>query len=216
MKNKIISLQNVKGGSGKTTLTALLCQYLHENGIPVMAIDADIQRSLYNHRMRELKKNSKSEIPWQLEHLDTSDPEYVKAIIEKVKRIDACVIIDTPGNLNDQGLLPIFRSTDIAITPFLYDSDNLDATQMFAQTIKKVCKAKMFFVPNRISEIEERREEIQQARDNAKTILGKYGTLTARIKSSVVVKCYSTLQPLTYYQRNAVKYAFEPILNLIK
>lgn len=53
MKNKIIIFSNIKGGVGKTTLCALFASYLAERGCPVIAIDADLQASLYRHRQRE-------------------------------------------------------------------------------------------------------------------------------------------------------------------
>ncbi|HZA80774.1 MAG TPA: AAA family ATPase, partial [Actinomycetes bacterium] len=35
-----------KGGSGKTTLASLLARHLAANGLPVLAIDADINQQL--------------------------------------------------------------------------------------------------------------------------------------------------------------------------
>jgi len=49
--------------------------------------------------------------------------------------------------------------------------------------------------------------------DKAIELLKAYGVVTPRIKRSVVISDYNTLFPLTTYQRNAVKYAFEPIIN---
>lgn len=80
----------------------------------------------------------------------------------------------------------------------------------------KISMAKKFFVPNCINAIEERREEIQKARDIAKKMLEKYGTVTARIKQCLTVKCYSTLFPHDSYKRNAVKHAFEQIVGQLK
>ncbi len=74
----------------------------------------------------------------------------------------------------------------------------------------------MFFVPNCINAIEERREEIQKARDIAKKMLEKYGAVTARIKQCITVMCYSTIFPHDSYKRNAVKHAFEQIVGQLK
>ena len=52
-----------------------------------------------------------------------------------------------------------------------------------------------------------------EERDKAIELLKAYGTVTPRVKRSVVISDYNTLLPLTIYQRNAVKYAFEPIIN---
>lgn len=124
--------------------------------------------------------------------------------------------VDCPGNINDRALGMFFQAADVAVTPVRYDSDNLDATQIFAEVFKSVSKARMFFIPNSIAAVEERRNEVQEAREAARNLLGPYGTLTPRIKQSVVVKYYSTIQSLTTYQRNAVKFAFEPVIDYIK
>ena len=42
MDNKIILFSNLKGGVGKSCLSVLFSTYLHEQGIPVMVVDADI------------------------------------------------------------------------------------------------------------------------------------------------------------------------------
>lgn len=215
MNNQIILFSNVKGGTGKSCLCGLFCSFLAEKGIPVVAIDADIQQTLFRHRERELADNPDATIPWQLQPFDTSDMDSVKEILKRLKQIPSCVVIDCPGNINDPALSLIFRAADIVVVPTRYDCDNLDATSLFVNVFKATSKAKMFFVPNSIAAVEERREEVKQARDLAFTLLGSHGYITPRIKQSVVVKCYSTLHPLTSYQRNAVKYAFEPIVESI-
>ena len=48
--NKVILISNIKGGVGKTTLCALFCEFLKENGFEVVAI------SLSSDNYRELKK----------------------------------------------------------------------------------------------------------------------------------------------------------------
>ena len=133
--------------------------------------------------------------------------------MEGLKQLPYDVIIDCPGNLVDPNLEVIYSNADIAVTPIHYDSDTLDATQMFCEIFKAHFGAKIFFVPNGIVSVEERREHLQQERDKAIEQLKAYGTVTPRIKRSVVISDYNTLLPLTIYQRNAVKYAFEPIIN---
>ena len=215
MKNQVVLFTNVKGGTGKSCLCGLFCNYLAENGVPVMALDADIQQTLFRHRQREVAEHSEATIPWQLQPFDTSDIGNVKAVLERLKQFPGCIVIDCPGNINDSALSQIFKMADIAVVPTRYDSDNLDATSLFVSVFKSVSKARMFFVPNSIAAVEERREEVMQARDLAFSLLGNHGYITPRIKQSVVVKCYSTVLPLTSYQRNAVKFAFNPIVESI-
>ena len=73
MENRIVLFSNIKGGVGKTTLCALFASYLAEKGIPVFAMDADLQASLYRHRQREKNVDPDTSAPWAVEMLNTSD-----------------------------------------------------------------------------------------------------------------------------------------------
>ncbi|MCQ2258833.1 MAG: ParA family protein [Bacteroidaceae bacterium] len=215
MQNKIIVCVGLKGGGGKSTVCANLALHLIDQGIPVIVYDADIQQTLVRHRQRELVENPDAELPYQLLPFSTADAESVKANMAKLKEVPAIVLFDCPGNIQDACLQHIYEVADMAVVPTRYDSDNLDATVLFADMFTKISKAKMFFVPNCINAIEERREEIKNARDIAYKMIGKYGFITSRIKQSVTVKCYSTIIPHDSYHRNAVKFAFEPIMEYI-
>ena len=204
---------NVKGGVGKTTLCGIFATYLVQIGRTVAVVDADIQQSLFRHRKRDLQDYPDASLPWEINTLRGRTPEEVATIMEGLKQLSYDVIIDCPGNLVDPNLEAIYSSADIAVVPIHYDSDTLDATQMFSETFKAHFGARIFFVPNGIVSVEERREHLQQERDKAMEQLKAYGTVTPRIKRSVVISDYNTLLPLTTYQRNAVKYAFEPIIN---
>lgn len=215
MKNFIIVCAGLKGGSGKSCVCANLAMHLIDQGIPVIVYDADIQQTLVRHRQRESAEHPDVQPPYQLMPFSTADAESVKANMAQLKTVPAVVLIDCPGNIQDASLQHIYEAADIAVVPTRYDFDNLDATVLFSEMFTKISKAKMIFVPNCINAIEERREEIQKARDIAKKMLEKYGIVTARIKQCVTVKCYSTLFPHDSYKRNAVKHAFEKIVGLL-
>ena len=213
MKNKIITFCSIKGGCGKSNLCANFAMYLIGQGIPVVVYDADIQQTLFRHRQREMAEHPDVQPPYQLMKFNTDNPEAVKANLEQLKQVPAVILFDCPGNIQDAGLQHIYAAADIAVVPTRYDIDNLDATVLFSELFTKISKAKMVFIPNCINAIEERREEVAAARDQAYNLLHKYGYITPRIKQSVTVKCYSTIAPLDKYQRMAVKYAFEKILD---
>lgn len=214
-ENKIILFSNLKGGVGKTTLCAHLANYLASKGIGVAVVDADLQQSLMNHRKRESAANPEQPIPWQVVGLPTSDKGKVAGIMKNLKTIPGYVLIDCPGTLNDPALQPIVSAADAAIIPISYDDDTIDATGTFIKTFRQYSKAKMFFVPNRINTSEGRKAELEQREATIK-ILGGLGTVTPRIKQSVVIKRYSTIFPLDSYQYNALNYAFEAIINGLK
>ena len=216
MKNKIVLFSNIKGGVGKTTLCGLFATYLAQQGIPVTVLDADIQQSLYRHRGRDLKECPDGEIPWQVSFVDTSDEEVVESLMKKVKSIPGWVLIDCPGNINDHALKYVFQAADVAIIPFGYDTDTLDATKLFCGIFQRVSGAKLVFVPNNIVITDERREQLKQCRDEAVKLLGTLGYVTPRIKHGVAVKSYNTLRPLDYWQEKAVANAFQPLIEKIK
>ena len=212
MENRIVLFSNIKGGVGKTTLCALFTSYLAEKGIPVFAMDADLQASLYRHRQREKDADPDSSAPWAVEMLNTSNGQKLEETISKLKNVPGIVLIDCPGNLNDRNLEHIYRAADIAVIPMSYDADTIDATGIFVKAFKTISPAKLIFVPNRINTSEGKAEELRQ-RTQTTEILGLIGTVTPRIKQSVVVKRYTTLYPLDRYQSAAVEHPFDRIIN---
>lgn len=211
MENKIVIFSNIKGGVGKTTLCALFASFLAEKGVPIIVIDADLQASLYRHRKREKDVDPDSSVPWSVELLDTSDGGKLKEKMKLVKNVPGIVLIDCPGNLNDRNLEHIYKTADLAVIPMSYDADTVDATGIFVKAFKTVSNAKLMFVPNRINTSEGKAEELRQ-RSQTTEILGLIGTVTPRIKQSVVVKRYTTLYPLDKYQNAAVAHSFEKII----
>ena len=216
MKKRIILFTNIKGGVGKTTLCGLFATYLAQQGIPVAVMDADIQQSLYRHRQRDLSDNPTEKLPWQIQSINTSDDEMVESLMEKLKSIPGWILIDCPGNVSDHALKYIYQAADVAIVPFGYDTDTVDATMLFCDLFKRVCPAKMVFVPNNIVVSDERREQVKKDRDEAVKLLGNIGYVTPRIKHGVAVKSYNTLNTLDYWQEKAVENAFKPLIEKIK
>ena len=211
MKNITIIFSNIKGGVGKTTLCALFASYLAEKGYPVFAIDADLQASLYRHRQREKDVAPDTQIPWNVEILDTSDSDKLVQVVNKLKSVPGIVLIDCPGNLNDRNLAYIYKSADAAIIPISFDADTVDATGIFVKALKSVSSADLVFVPNRINAAERKSEEIRQ-REQTTGYLGLVGTVTPMVKQSVAVKRYSTLYPLEKNQTEVLEPAFSRII----
>lgn len=211
MKNRIVIFSNIKGGVGKTTLCALFASFLAENGYPVMAIDADLQASLFRHRQRERDAAPEVRAPWNVEMLNTADSGQVKLVMGKLKQVPGIVLIDCPGNLNDRNLEHIYKAADTAIVPISFDADTVDATGIFIKALKTISPANLVFIPNRINTSERKSEELRQ---RAQTIgfLGLVGTVTPSVKQCVSVKRYTTLYPLEKNQLAAVEPAFIKII----
>lgn len=162
MENKIVLFSNIKGGVGKTTLCALFASYLAENSIPVIAIDADLQASLYRHRQREQDVAVEVQAPWNVDLLDTADSKQLKKVMAQLKKVPGVVLIDCPGNLNDRNLEYIYKNADTAIIPISFDPDTVDATGIFIKALKSVSEAQLVFIPNRIITSERKSEELRQ------------------------------------------------------
>ena len=197
MENRIVLFSNIKGGVGKTTLCALFASYLAEKGIPVFAMDADLQASLFRHRQREKNVDPDTSAPWAVEMLNTSDGKKLEETIGKLKSVPGVVLIDCPGNLNDRNLEHIYKAADVAVIPMSFDADTVDATGIFIKAFKTISNAKLLFAPNRINTSEGKAEELRQR---------------TRIKQSVVVKRYTTLYPLERNQNSAVESTFDTII----
>lgn len=217
MKNKIITFSNHKGGVGKTTLCASAATFLVELGVPVIVIDADIQQSLSRHRQRDLAAHPLGQIPWQVQFLNTTDITTVKSIMNRAKQLPCCILIDCPGNIQDPALRIIFEAADAAVIPFELNADSVDATVMFADVFKKHFNAKMFFVPNKVSTIFEKRGEVRKAREDAMEALNrKYGVVTPDIRLTTYLNGYSTLETCNFAKKRAVRDAFIPIYKFTK
>lgn len=226
--NKIVLFSNIKGGVGKTQLCATMATYAVEQGLPVIVIDADRQQSLSRHRDRDIKAHPNAEIPWKVQHVDIDKYDEVKNVIDRAKQLPCIVMIDCPGNITDPGLKIIFEAADVAILPLEYNSDVVDATELFGATLKKRYdeistitkkKKRIFIVPNKVSAVFEQRGEVRRAREYTFEIMiqqRKIGYLTKDIKMTTHLNGYSTIDPLTYDKRLAVREAFDKILESLK
>lgn len=192
----------------------MFASYLAENGYPVIAIDADLQASLYRHRQREKDVAPDVQIPWGVELLDTANREHLERVMGKLKNVPGVVLIDCPGNLNDRNLEYIYKTADAAIVPVSFDADTVDATGIFIKALKTVSSANLVFLPNRINSSERKSEELRQ-RTQTTELLGLVGTVVPIIRQSVSVKRYTTLYPLEKNQLAAVEPSFARIIEVL-
>lgn len=215
MKNKIVLFSNMKGGTGKTTLLELFASYAIEKDVPVLAMDADPQLSLYKDRQDDLQANPAASPSWLVKLLRVD--ENIAAIIEKIKAVPGVVLIDCPGNIDNNYLQLLFKAADVVVMPFKYDRKNVRETATFCEIFRKINdKARILFVPNMSMSIEKHRPELLSARNVAYEFFKPYrGYITKSIMRGVELQCCNTLA-LNYKQRNAVKKSFEEILERIK
>lgn len=213
--NKFILFSNIKGGVGKTTLCAHFTEYLAEQEFPVAAVDADLQASLSRHRERDVKEDPKRPIPWEVIKLNTFEKDKVESVVKKLKKVDGIIVVDCPGNLNDNNLSVLFEAADLIVVPMAFDVDTIDATGIFTNVVKKRSKAKLLFLPNRINVSEGKAKELEM-RDKTIKDLNRIGKVLPRIKQSVIIKRYTTIYPLDMYQYMALEEPFNAIVAEIK
>ena len=213
--NKFILFSNIKGGVGKTTLCAHFTEYLAEQEFPVAAVDADLQASLSRHRERDVKEDPQRLIPWEVVKLNTFEKDKVESAVKKLKKVDGIIVVDCPGNLNDNNLSVLFEAADLIVVPMAFDVDTIDATGIFVSVVRKRSKAKLLFLPNRINVSEGKAKELEM-RDRIIKELNRIGKVLPRIKQSVIIKRYTTIYPLDMYQYIALEEPFNAIISEIK
>lgn len=126
----IITLANVKGGSGKTTAAMHLAAALHQEGTPVVAIDADAQGS--SIRWAGKARKAQEPLPFSVESLAT------KQLVWKLDEITAgrTAVIDCgPGDADI--ITAAIDVADVVVIPANASEDDIDQA---AVTIEQ-CRA---------------------------------------------------------------------------
>ncbi|MCT1531364.1 ParA family protein [Sphingobacterium daejeonense] len=144
----VILIGNQKGGAGKSTLTLLLANYLTaKHGRKVTVLDMDYQQSV--SAKYEKAKVLENEAPYEVIPADLAHfPMLLKVLTKNPGEI---VLIDLPGKMDDDGLIPVILSGDLILCPFNYDEFSVDSTLLFAMVAGKINnRAPIVFIPNRI------------------------------------------------------------------
>ncbi|OOG19634.1 hypothetical protein BWD42_06905 [Sphingobacterium sp. CZ-UAM] len=199
----VILIGNQKGGAGKSTLTLLLANYLtsvHEEKVTVL--DMDYQQSVSSKY--EKAKILENEPPYEIVAVDLAQfPILLKVLTKSPKEI---VLIDLPGKMDDDGLIPVILSGDIILCPFNYDEFSVDSTLLFAMVVQKIhSRAPLIFIPNRIKSNVRYDTQMEVER-----VMSKFGTITPTIADRIDFQRVNTLHTPTI-----VLPAILPILNLI-
>lgn len=112
------------------------------------------------------------------------------------------VLMDSPGSLKADGLIPMFVNSDIIIVPFHYDLVTVPSTASFLMFIDRLrkavggrMKARLFIVPNLHDGRVGKRSELV-IWDNARETFSNYGHVTARIPKRADMERFSTMAAL--------------------
>lgn len=189
----VIIIGNQKGGAGKSTLTLLLANYLTlAKKCAVTILDMDYQQSIA--QKFEKAKILENAEPYQVlaANLDVY-PDMREVLNANGEQI---VLIDLPGKLDDDGLIPVFQSADLVICPFAYDEFSFESTVLFSVVLRSIHpKVKITYIPNRIKA--NVRYETKMEVDEQ---LSKFGVVTESLPDRIDFQRTNTFQtPLSVY-----------------
>jgi chromosome partitioning protein len=206
---------NQKGGAGKSTLCALLANYLAiEKQVPVLVLDMDTQQSLRSMRERDLMVQT--EMPYQIETMQTE--EYAKYRQEFANK-DIYILMDLPGTLDDKHLKQIIQDADYIICPFRYDFVSFVSTLDFTDVVesyipkrtqnkegkgyKDKAKNTIFYVPNMV-----KANVTYEQQQRANEMLSERGVVTTPISDRVTLQRLQTYA-ITGEQKGIVETVFD-------
>ena len=199
----LILIGNQKGGAGKSTLTLLLANYLTiRRNRRVTVLDMDYQQSLSTKA--EKAKILENEPLYEVLPADLGDFPSMQRRLENER--EQIVLVDLPGKMDDDGLIPIFAAADVVICPFAFDEFSVDSTLLFAMVMGRINKrAALVFVPNRIKNTVK-----YETRAEVEKVLRGFGTVTSELPDRI------DFQRITTFQTPAILHPFtEPLLDLI-
>lgn len=182
----VILIGNQKGGAGKSTITLLLANYLCElQQQKVTVLDMDYQQSVASKY--EKAKILDNEAPYEVIPADLKHfPILLKVLLKNPKEI---VLIDLPGKMDDDGLIPVILSGDLILSPFNYDEFSVDSTLLFAMVTRKInSRAPILFIPNRIKTTVR-----YSTRQEVDKVLAQFGKVTAGISDRIDFQRVDTL-----------------------
>ena len=218
----IITFANQKGGVGKTSLCVTFANYLVMKGVRVVVIDCDFQHSILKCRKADLKHYGEELIPYEVWSHEPNSSEAMITLIEKLHNdpgIDV-VLMDSPGSLKADGLVPMFVNSDIIAVPFHYDLVTVPSTAsflMFLDRLRKAVgsrmKARLFIIPNLHDNRVGKRTELLLW-DNTRDTFSNYGYVTSKIPRRADLQRFSTIAGLDLAQA-AVTPVFDKIYDSI-
>ena len=220
MKNRKIIFANQKGGVGKSTLCILFANYLAWKKQDVCVIDTDLQKTIKMQRRKDMELYEGEEEPYVVQDFDVQDPETMQQLMDSASNTEGYVLFDSPGNVSEDGLVPMFTNADFIVCPYEYEEKTLDSTGTFVQVINALRQhtpemtAKLFFVPNRIDVRIGTKNELDMWKQTD-AIFKQLGAVTPRITARAALKRINTVE-ITAAQREAVKPAFDFMIRRMK
>lgn len=108
---QIISALQSKGGTGKTTILAILADRMASDGAKVYALDTDPESTLKPWAIRMAQKNG-----YELTTGNHLEPETVAKRAKELAKDYDVVLVDTPGVFH-AGIFHIIAASDLVLVP---------------------------------------------------------------------------------------------------
>lgn len=217
----VITFANQKGGVGKSTLAMLFANWLSEQSEKVLVLDLDRQGSIHHQRERDKSMFSYQDYSYEVIQYDIDTPvKQITATLTQLKsdNTDVYIIVDAPGNLSEDGLVPFLTLADSIICPFQYERKSLDSTGTFIVVLQKLIEQyntipNQLYLPNRVK-INVGTKEEKEVYEKIENIFRQYGEVSPFIKE---LQCLSRVNSigLTREQRAAVDECFSWIKEAI-
>ena len=139
--------------------------------------------------------------------------------MKNLRQLNGVVLIDAPGNLAQQGLIPLFVQTDYIVCPYQYETTSINSTVTFLGFILQLKKrvqsmaTKIFFIVNKHDKRygTEREKKLWAETDEQ---WSKFGIVTPKIEQRVEMQRYNTMG-LMDTQKSIVTPAFDCIYDNI-
>ena len=183
----IIIIGNQKGGCGKSTLVLLLANYLTlVKKCKVTVLDTDYQQSV-SQKFQKAKILENVE-PYEVLALELETYPVMREVIAANPKDIA--LIDLPGKLDDDGLLPVFNSADLVICPFAYDEFSFESTILFSVVLRKINpEVRIVYVPNRV-----KANVKYETQADVDAQLAKFGSVTQGLPDRIDFQRINTFQ----------------------
>lgn len=218
-KNRIIVFANQKGGVGKSTLCILAANYLHYWKRNVCIIDTDLQQSA--SMQREIDKQTLGGVPpYSIQSFVISDPDIMEMVMASAEEFDGYVLIDAPGNIQDDGLAMVLTRADYIVCPYEYETKSLISTQTFVGVAEQLRQlnpsmtAKLFLVPNRV-DVRIGTKDEWLAWEAKESELAQHGIVAPRVGYRMQMRRVNTYE-VEYEQKHAVHETLKFIIHKVE
>ena len=117
-KNKKVVFANQKGGVGKSTLCILFANYLISKDKDVCVVDTDLQKTIKGQRNKDIQVFSDQEASYEIQDFDVQEPALMQQLMDSASQVEGYVLFDSPGNVGEDGLVPMFVHADAIVIPY--------------------------------------------------------------------------------------------------